>query len=140
MNSKGVTRVDPVWVDPVLLVGALFGLAGVAAGALGAHGLKDRLDPAALEWWRTAAHYAQVHAVVLVAIALARAPRRGVLLRVAALAFAVGIALFSGTLVAMALGGPRGLGAVTPLGGLGLLVGWTALVVHAVSARRGSGD
>jgi uncharacterized membrane protein YgdD (TMEM256/DUF423 family) len=125
-------------LDPVVLAGALFGLLGVAAGALGAHGLRERLDPAALEWWRTAAHYAQVHAVVLVAIGLATPGRRGALLRVAALAFAVGIALFSGTLVAMALGGPRTLGAVTPLGGLGLLVGWAALAVHALSARRGT--
>ena len=125
-------------VDGVLVTGALFGLAGVAAGALGAHGLKDRLDPAALEWWRTAAHYAQIHAVVLVALALASPGRRSAILRVAALAFAVGIALFSGTLVAMALGGPRTLGAVTPLGGLGLLVGWAALALHALTARRGS--
>jgi uncharacterized membrane protein YgdD (TMEM256/DUF423 family) len=125
--------------DPVLLAGALFGLVGVAAGALGAHGLKDRLDPAALDWWRTAAQYAQLHAVVLVALALGtRGARRPAIVRVAALAFGVGIALFSGTLVAMALGGPRGLGAVTPLGGLGLLVGWAALAVHAISARGGS--
>ncbi len=125
-------------VDGVLVTGALFGLAGVAAGALGAHGLKARLDPTALEWWRTAAQYAQIHAVVLVAIGLATPERRSVVLRVAALAFAVGIVIFSGTLVAMALGGPRTLGAVTPLGGLGLLVGWAALAVHGVSARRGS--
>jgi len=126
-------------VDPVLLAGALFGLVGVAAGALGAHGLKDRLAPAQLEWWRTAAQYAQLHAVVLVALALGtRGPRRSAIVRVAAVAFAVGIAIFSGTLVAMALGGPRALGAVTPLGGLGLLVGWAALAVHALSARGGS--
>lgn len=125
-------------VDGVLVTGALFGLAGVAAGALGAHGLKTRLDPTALEWWRTAAQYAQIHAVVLVAIGLATPERRSAVLRVAALAFAVGIAIFSGTLVAMALGGPRTLGAVTPLGGLGLLAGWAALAVHGVSARRGS--
>jgi uncharacterized membrane protein YgdD (TMEM256/DUF423 family) len=127
-------------LDPVLLAGALFGLFGVAAGALGAHGLKARLGPDALEWWRTAAHYAQVHAVVLVALALGTrgAARRPAIVRVAALAFSLGIAIFSGTLVAMALGGPRMLGAVTPIGGLGLLVGWAALAVHALSARGGS--
>ena len=120
--------------DPVLLWGALFGLAGVAAGALGAHGLRGRLDPAALDWWKTAAHYAQVHAVVLVALALAR-PQRGAVLRFAGVAFGLGIAIFSGTLVAMALGGPRWLGAITPLGGVGLLAGWAALVVHAIRSR-----
>jgi len=120
--------------DPVLLVGALFGLAGVAAGALGAHGLRGRLDPAALDWWKTAAHYAQVHAVVLVALALA-CPQRGAVLRFAGAAFGLGIAIFSGTLVAMALGGPRWLGAITPLGGVGLLAGWAALVVHAIRSR-----
>ena len=125
-------------LDPVLLAGALFGLVGVAAGALGAHGLKERLDPAALEWWRTAAQYAQLHAVVLVALALGTRGHRPAIVRVAAIAFSLGIAIFSGTLVAMALGGPRMLGAVTPLGGLGLLVGWAAVAVHALSARGGS--
>jgi uncharacterized membrane protein YgdD (TMEM256/DUF423 family) len=120
--------------DPVLLAGALFGLAAVAAGALGAHGLRGRLEPAALDWWKTAAHYAQVHAVVLVALALA-CPQRTAVLRFAAAAFTLGIAIFSGTLVVMALGGPRWLGAITPIGGSSLLAGWSALVVHAIRAR-----
>lgn len=121
-------------VDGLLVAGALFGLLGVGAGALGAHGLRDRLEPMALDWWKTAAHYAQVHAVVLVALALARPARAG-LLRIAGVAFVLGVAVFSGTLVAMALGGPRWLGAVTPLGGASLLAGWSALLVHAIRPR-----
>jgi uncharacterized membrane protein YgdD (TMEM256/DUF423 family) len=47
--------------------------------------------------------------------------------KVAGISVSVGVALFSGTLYAMALGAPRWLGAITPLGGLSLIVGWLAL-------------
>ena len=52
-------------------------------------------------------------------------------LRCAALAFVVGIVLFSGSLYALALGAPRWLGAVTPLGGVAFIIGWLALGLHA---------
>jgi uncharacterized membrane protein YgdD (TMEM256/DUF423 family) len=38
-----------------------------------------------------------------------------------------GILVFSGSLYALALTGVKGLGAVTPLGGLAFLVGWVML-------------
>jgi uncharacterized membrane protein YgdD (TMEM256/DUF423 family) len=118
-----------------LAVGALLGLLGVAAGAFGAHALRDAVSERDLEIWRTGAHYQQVHAAVLVMVGLgARAPTRA--LAVASTLFTLGVVVFSGTLYAMVLGGPRMLGAVTPLGGLGLMGGWAALVVHAWTCRR----
>lgn len=130
-------------VDAALLVGALCGFVGVAAGAMGAHALRTKLDPQALDWWKTAAHYGQIHAAVIVAIALGAARPRARVLAVAWVAFALGIAVFSGTLGAMALGGPRWLGAITPLGGVCLLAGWLALAFAAWRARArtpGAGD
>jgi uncharacterized membrane protein YgdD (TMEM256/DUF423 family) len=124
----------------VLAVGAVLGLLGVAAGAFGAHALRGAVPERDLEIWQTAAHYQQLHAAVLVGVA---ALGRGGLtkaLRVAAIAFVVGILIFAGTLDAIVLGGPRMLGAVTPIGGLCLMAGWAALVVHGVGLGRRSAE
>ncbi len=114
-----------------LTLSGISGLLAVALGAFGAHGLQARLEGAAdaakrLSWWQTAAHYHLVHALALavVAFALARAPQA----RFAGMAFVFGSVLCSASLYAMAPGGPRWLGAVTPLGGLGFLVGWAIVV------------
>lgn len=118
-----------------LATGAVLGLLGVAAGAFGAHALRGAVSVRDLEIWQTGAHYQQLHAAVLVAVGLgARTPTRA--LAVASTLLTVGVLVFSGTLYAMVLGGPRLLGAVTPLGGLGLMGGWAALAVHALTGRR----
>lgn len=113
------------------LTAALAGFTGVALGAFGAHGLKDRLSAEALGWWETATLYVLVHAGVALALALSQ--QQG-LMRHAGWAFIVGACLFGGSLYAMALGAPRFLGAVTPLGGLAFLTGW-ALVAAAMIRR-----
>ncbi|PRP97120.1 hypothetical protein ENSA5_35050 [Enhygromyxa salina] len=113
----------------MMLAGAL-GLLGVAAGAFGAHGLESRLTPEQLEWWQTAARYQQIHALALLLVGWGAGPWTR-WRTVAAAGFCGGVLVFSSTLYAMALGGPRLLGAVTPLGGLGLILGWAAIVAHA---------
>ena len=108
--------------------GACLGFLGVATGALGAHGLKEHLSAEELGWWHTGSQYALWHACALLAVALCQGRRpalRG--LSLAGPAFLGGALLFSGTLWAMAIGGPRWLGAVTPLGGLALLFAWACL-------------
>lgn len=116
-----------------LLAGAVLGALGVAAGAFGAHGLKERLSAEALGWWDTASRYQLVHALALLATGLL-ARQRGAPLPAATHLLLWGTLVFSGTLYAMALGGPRWLGAVTPLGGTALIAGWVAL---ALAARGG---
>lgn len=114
-----------------IAVGAFGAALGVIAGAFGAHGLAARLDQRGLELWETAARYLLYGALGLVLLGLfaqggvRRADGAGWCL------FA-GTLIFSGTVAALALGGPRWLGAVTPVGGtlmiLGfLLFGWAAL-------------
>lgn len=118
-----------------LIHAGLQGLMAVSLGAFGAHGLKARVaslapDEAAkiLGWVETGARYQLAHAAALLALA-ALLPRLAPgAARVAAFGFSTGALVFSGTLYAMALGAPRWLGAVTPLGGLGLLLGWGALL------------
>lgn len=108
------------------LAALLAGLA-VAAGAFGTHALKGRLDPDALAIWETAARYHLVHALAGV-FAADRAERSGGgAAHRAALAFVIGVLVFGGTLYALALGGPRLLGAVTPLGGVAFMTGWVLL-------------
>ena len=111
-------------------IGAALGALAVVFGAFGAHALKDRLTPEELEWWKTGVLYHLLHAIALVAFGLfARERNAGI----AGKCFLAGTAIFSGTLYGMALGGPRWLGAVTPIGGVLLIVGWLAF---AVAARR----
>ena len=114
------------------LAGALLGFLGVAAGSFGAHGLKDMLEAnGQAANWETAVRYCLFHAVVLVAIAgLAAAPGANStsgLLTVAAGCFVVGVLIFSGFLGVLALTGIRILGAIVPIGGVLLLVGWATL-------------
>lgn len=123
-----------------LAVSSVSGFLAVALGAFGAHGLQTRLADVAdgakrLAWWQTAAHYQLMHALALglVAFLIARAPQA----RFAGFGFVLGSLLFCGSLYAMALGGPRWLGAVTPLGGLGFLAGWAVLAWCGVSLRNG---
>ncbi|HHB91244.1 MAG TPA: DUF423 domain-containing protein [Anaerolineae bacterium] len=113
---------------------ALLGALAVAAGAFAAHGLKPRLDPAMLANWETAARYQFYHVFALMAAAwlLDRSPdcksARG-----AGWLFLAGMVLFSGSLYAMALTGLRGLGMITPFGGVAFITGWVFL---ALAARR----
>jgi uncharacterized membrane protein YgdD (TMEM256/DUF423 family) len=111
---------------------ALSGLCAVALGAFAAHGVEA---PKPAEWLRTGSLYQMTHALaVFGAFALGRAGARGMGL-VAGL-FLAGTVLFSGSLYAMALGGPRVLGAVTPLGGLAFMAGWAALAWRAFTLPR----
>ena len=121
-----------------LLIGALFGAVGVAAGAFGAHGLEGRLaengvlsaaDQRLLDTWETAARYQMFHALALLAVGIvaSRKPQRCV--HLAGGALTLGTLIFSGCLYALVLTGQRWLGAVVPFGGTLLIVGWICLAV-----------
>ena len=116
-----------------VMAGALWGLLGVGLGAFGAHGLKTVATEQGLAWWETAARYQLFHALALVLLGLLQHHRPGG--DAAGWSFLLGSAFFSGTLYAMALGAPRWLGAVTPIGGLGMMLGWLLLALHGVLDR-----
>lgn len=122
--------------DRTVLLAALFGLLGVGAGAFGAHGLESRVSAEQLEWWGTAARYQQIHAVALLLVGWS-AGGWSRWKSQAAWCFTLGMIVFAGTLYAMTLGGPRVLGAVTPIGGILLMLGWISVGVDAVTRRRG---
>jgi len=102
------------------VLAALSGALAVAAGAFGAHSASGQ----AAEWLKTGGQYQLIHAAAaLVAVRMeARGP---------AWLFVGGGGLFAGTLYLMALGAPRWLGAVTPLGGAALIGGWLWLAWKA---------
>jgi uncharacterized membrane protein YgdD (TMEM256/DUF423 family) len=105
------------------VLSALFGLAAVAIGAFGAHGLSD---PEARRLVDIGAHYHFLHVLAALA-ALAFWNWGATRARFAAPFFFGGIWLFSGSLYALALGAPRWVGLVTPIGGLLFMIGWATL-------------
>jgi len=123
---------DGFWIQ----VGAVWGFLAVAMGAFGAHGLKDRLTALGqAASFQTAAQYHIYSALSLLAVGLLiMVGRSGTAATVAGWAFLVGSLLFSGSLYLLAVTGLKWLGAITPLGGVAMLVGWAALAVAAGAA------
>lgn len=116
-----------------LALGAIGGAISVALGAFGAHSLKTTLSAESLAVFQTGVHYQIIHSLALIAVGLwlERHPDL-MLLRYATLALALGILFFSGSLYALALGGPRWLGPITPIGGTLFIAGWLLLAATAV--------
>lgn len=119
----------------LLLCGALLGAIGVAAGAFGAHALQGRLSPDRLAVFETGVRYQLIHALALLATAWAVDRWPSPPSRAAGWLFLVGILLFSGSLYVLCLTGVGWLGAVTPLGGTALILGWLALAWAGWRAR-----
>jgi uncharacterized membrane protein YgdD (TMEM256/DUF423 family) len=120
----------PNWIA----IGSASGALAVVLGAFGAHALKTRVGPDELEIWRTGVQYQIIHALALVLFGLFRErhPARAA----AGWCFLSGSAIFSGTLYGLVLGGPRFLGAVTPVGGLLFIAGWIAFAWSALGQKQ----
>jgi uncharacterized membrane protein YgdD (TMEM256/DUF423 family) len=108
-----------------VVLGAVVAGLGVAAGAFGAHGLRQRLTPDMLAVFETGVRYQMYHALALIGVGAIAGRWPGV--GTAGWLFVAGIVVFSGSLYVLALSGVRWLGAVTPLGGVCFLLGWAAL-------------
>lgn len=116
-------------------IGAWLGAIGVALGAFGAHGLKTRVSAEMVTVWETGARYHLVHALALLATGWACERWPGTFTSAAGWLFLAGIVLFSGSLYALTLSGVRGLGAITPLGGVCFIAGWASLALGAMRGR-----
>ncbi len=120
------------------MIGALSAGIAVAAGAFGAHALRERLEPRLLEVFETAARYQMYHALALLAVAwmLGQGGRAAGPASLAGWCFVAGTLLFSGSLYAMTFTGIRALGAITPLGGVAFIAGWVLLATAASRLGR----
>ena len=131
-------------METFLVLGATFGLVGVALGAFGSHALRAKLSEERMATFETGVRYQMWHALALFAIVLVDGWRptsgpafylaergTGWPTLAAGWLFVAGIVLFSGSLYALALTGRRAWGAVTPSGGVCLLLGW-ALMLFAI--------
>jgi uncharacterized membrane protein YgdD (TMEM256/DUF423 family) len=119
----------------IFALGCVCALAGVAAGAFGAHALRAQLAPEMLAVFETGVRYQLLHALALLAAAWAATRWPGRLVNAAALLFVTGIVLFSGSLMLLATTGLRALGMITPLGGVAFIAGWGCLAAAALRGR-----
>ncbi|HEX4938872.1 MAG TPA: DUF423 domain-containing protein [Candidatus Kapabacteria bacterium] len=109
-----------------IVIGAVAMALGVVLGAFGAHGLKARLTPDLLAVYQTGVEYHLYHALglILVGILVVQFPHISGL-KVGGWLLLAGILVFSGSLYVLAISGVRWLGAITPIGGLAFIVGWS---------------
>ncbi len=112
-----------------IAIGALNMAVAVILGAFGAHGLKNVANAQQLAWWHTATLYLLVHAlgILLVGVMI----RFNYATQTSAWLLQIGILVFAGSLYMMTLGAPRWFGAITPIGGVLMIVGWLWLAVSA---------
>jgi uncharacterized membrane protein YgdD (TMEM256/DUF423 family) len=129
---------DKLW----LFVGVILCLGSVALGAFGAHGLKSNLEAQGLSDyeldrklanWETAARYQMYHGLALLAVGLLAARQCGWAINLAGTTMTVGTLIFSGCLYALVLSGFDKLGAIVPIGGSLMIVGWICLAVAVVN-------
>jgi uncharacterized membrane protein YgdD (TMEM256/DUF423 family) len=120
-----------------LTIASLLAGLSVALGAFASHGLKDKLTDRALEIFETATRYQMYHALALflVALLLLQTEFSQPWLNASGYAFITGIILFSGSLYALSLSSIKILGAITPIGGVALIIGWICLTASALTAK-----
>jgi uncharacterized membrane protein YgdD (TMEM256/DUF423 family) len=125
----------PVLAKTFALLGSLLAALAVLLGAFGAHGLKTKLAPEMLVTFETGVRYHFYHALGLLAVAvLASLLPDSTPLRWSGYLLVAGIVLFSGSLYALSLTGVRGLGIITPFGGLAFIAAWLLLALAVTSA------
>jgi uncharacterized membrane protein YgdD (TMEM256/DUF423 family) len=113
-------------------IAAIFGFFGVLFGVFGAHLLRSSLERlGTAQIWETAVRYHLLHAVLLLVLSGWRP-----IPRLAYFLILIGVAIFSGSLYAMALTNFKWFGAITPIGGIGMLCGWLALVLARGDGRE----
>ena len=121
-----------------LVITGILGGTAVAAGAFASHALRDQLSERLLGVFETGVRYQMYHALALLGVVLLirGAEETSIWLIAAGWAFITGVLIFSGSLYALSLSQIKFLGAITPLGGLALMVGWGCLVVSALVGAK----
>jgi uncharacterized membrane protein YgdD (TMEM256/DUF423 family) len=120
-----------MFLDKLFLAAAGFsGFLAVGLGAFGSHGLKAKLSATSLAVWQTSVQYHFYHTLLLLAVALLLSRSCSTWLSVSGGLVLAGLLFFCGSLYWLALGGPRWLGPITPLGGLFFMGAWVCLAIY----------
>lgn len=135
-NAGDHTAARPALMIWALVTGAVLALLAVMAGGFGSHGLRNVVDTRGLEVFEMAATYQMYHALGLILVAvLAGFGLSRKLLTIAAAFMLAGVVLFSGSLYVLVLVQTKGIGLITPIGGVCLMLGWLLLVVAALTFK-----
>lgn len=118
----------------LLIIGAAMAFMAVAAGAFGAHALKQKLDIDLLNAFEVGVRYQMHHALALIAIAILYTNYNHFSMAASAWLIIAGTCLFSGSLYILALTGIRMWGALTPVGGILLLIGWLMFALGVIKS------
>ncbi len=113
----------------ILMTASIFLILAVAIGAFGAHGLKSHLSDEMLMIFKTGVEYHFYHALGLLMVGILSMSMPSGYIKWSAIFLSAGIILFSGSLYALATTGIKGLGAITPIGGLSFIAGWVLLFI-----------
>jgi uncharacterized membrane protein YgdD (TMEM256/DUF423 family) len=114
------------------LLAGVFGASAIGAGAFGAHLMKGKFSLDLLDTFEVAVRYQMYHALALLILAGLLAVSSSSALHAAGLFFIGGTIIFSGSLYILVLSGIKAWGAVTPVGGVLLILGWLSLITAAL--------
>ena len=112
----------------LIIYGSIFSLLAIILGAFGAHGLKNILDDYGKEIFQKAVFYHFVHAISIILLGSLENQFSNINLSISGYCFIFGIILFSGSLYLLSITNIKLLGAITPIGGIGFIVGWAYMI------------
>ncbi len=118
-----------------LAVGSTLSAVAIGIGAFGAHAIKGKISVEDTAIFETASRYLTTQSLGIILVALCMSRLDSISLIIAAWCMSIGVVVFSGSLYALIWTGNRGLGAITPIGGVLLLVAWLSVAFAAISAH-----
>ena len=118
-----------------IIAGSFFAALAVIFGAFGAHGLKSKISAEDLVIFETGVRYQMYHSLGLILLGLLGISTSINISQLPGLLFILGIIVFSGSLYLIPLTGLRWLGAITPIGGTALIVGWFSLIYNILNSQ-----
>jgi uncharacterized membrane protein YgdD (TMEM256/DUF423 family) len=118
-----------------IFIAGLFALTSIALGAFGAHALKKILSPEVLEVFQTAVKYQMFQVCGFISVGFLRKFSTDSLINKAGYLFLYGTLIFSGSLYLLCFTGIKWLGAITPIGGVCLIIGWIMLSIGAYRVK-----
>lgn len=126
-NSKIVKE-----IHRLTIMAASLALISVATGAFGAHALKSIITAERLVTWQTGVEYLMAHALAILLVSRFKDSCNLTWLIWSLRCLFYGVTIFSGSLFLLVLLNKPIMGAITPIGGLLMIIGWLAFIVGLI--------